>query len=537
MRSHEQIAPRIYSRDPMVHGSAQWADIKHLQAKNYVANGKIFLGYGVPERSKGWKYAITSNTQRHLVTVAPTRSGKLLTACMPRCLDHQGSLFALDVKDGELSLISARYRRDVLGRKVVLVDPWDCASSKLGMAPARINPLDWLDPENDDFIEDALLIADTIVTSSGGSDSFWSDEARALITGLILYVAATPPSLFPTEEKSRDLAQVRRLLNLTKYEFNALIAGKFVEDEGGNYHLVHPGMAQSSNHHVRAASGRILSKADKELSGVISTAQQNTHFLESPRIQKSLSHSDFKFEELQDGVIDIYIVLPAGRLTTYNRFLRMLISIGITAITRFKSKPNPPVYFLIEEAAALGRLEVIEVAYGLMAGFGMQLHMIVQDLNQLASIYEQRWQTFIANSGVIQIFGTQDLMTAEYVSRLCGMTTIESLSEKSAELRASLLSDPQHFSRDDALISRSLITPNEVITMHPSAQILILSHAHPVVCYKTAYFLDKRYRFYNGEPFFDIHPHYAHQPLADPVDFLRPSTNVSRVLSNVFDGG
>ncbi|MBL3619036.1 MAG: type IV secretory system conjugative DNA transfer family protein, partial [gamma proteobacterium endosymbiont of Lamellibrachia anaximandri] len=312
-----------------------------------------------------------------------------------------------------------------------------------------------------------------------------------------------------------------------------------------NFHLLRTGagcstLKSQTNFLYRNESAIFLPTnfpEEPELSGILSTAQQNTHFLESPRIQRSLSKSDFSFDELENGKTDIFIVLPAGRLFAYNRFLRMLLSIAITAVTRFKTKPNPPVYFLIEEAAALGRLDVIESAYGLMAGYGMQLHMIVQDFNQLASIYEKRWQTFIANSGVIQIFGTNDLMTAEYTSRLCGIGTVESLSEASAERRANLISDPHFLSRDDALISRSLITPDEVTTMHPAAQILILSHSYPVACFKTAYFLDKRYRDNKGNPLFDIHPHYAKHPLASPVNFMRTGFDIGSALDQIFDGG
>lgn len=528
---------RIYARDPDLHGSAKWADKAHLKKRHYGENGKIFLGYGFPEHKNAGSYAITSNTQSHLLTLAPTRSGKLLTASMPRCLEHPGSLVALDVKDGELALIAARYRRDYLGHKVVIIDPWDEACSHIGVRPARINVLDWLNPANDDFVEDAMLIASAIVRDSGGKDPFWSDEARSLIMGLILYVAATPLVLLPTEKKTRDLAQVRRLLNLTRQEFSAMVNGKFEKDEDGNINLSHPGMAQSRNEYVCSAAARILNKAEKELSGVISTAQQNTHFLESPKIQRSLTKSDFSFEELEHGKIDIFIVLPAGRLYTYSRYLRMLISIAITAVTRFKTKPNPPVYFLIEEAAALGRLKTIETAYGLMAGYGMQLHMIVQDFNQLAHLYEKRWQTFIANSGVIQIFGTNDLMSAEYTSRLCGTTTIESLSETSTLKRAELFNDPNYLSREDSLISRKLITPDEVRSMHPASQILILSHAHPVICFKTAYFLDSRYRQKNHKPIYDIHPHYEHKPIERPVNFLKKRLNIGGTLERVFEGG
>lgn len=538
MQTREQYeAARIYSRDPNMHGSARWADKAHLKTRHYGENGKIFLGYGLPDNAKGSAFAITSNTQRHLLTVAPTRSGKLLTSSAPRCMDHWGSFLGVDVKDGELSLICGRYRRDVLGHKLVIVDPWDEVCSYLGVSPARFNPLDWLDPDSDDFVEGALLIADSIVTDRGVKEPFWNDEARNLIMGLILYVAATPLPLIPTDKKSRDLAQVRRLLNLSARDFKAMVGGRFEKDEDDNVHLVHPGMAQSRNEYVRAAAARILNKASKELSGVISTAQQNTHFLESPRIQRALSETDFSFDELENGKTSIFIVLPAGRLFTYNRFLRMLISIAITAVTRFKTKPDPPVYFLIEEAAALGRMETIETAFGLMAGYGMQLHLVVQDFNQLADLYQQRWQTFIANSGVIQIFGTNDLMTSEYSSRLCGIGTVESVSHASAERRAGLLSDPHYLSRDDGLISRSLITPDEVTTMHPATQILILSHAYPVACFKTAYFLDKRYRKKDGSPLFDIHPHYADRPVAPPVNFLRAGFDIGKALDKVFDGG
>ncbi|NKC13572.1 MAG: TraM recognition domain-containing protein [Gammaproteobacteria bacterium] len=150
---------------------------------------------------------------------------------------------------------------------------------------------------------------------------------------------------------------------------------------------------------------------------------------------------------------------------------------------------------------------------------------------------QQRWQTFIANSGAIQIFGTNDLMTAEYASRLCGIGTVESVSHAQRRAACRIVFRSELLSRDDGLISRSLITPDEVMTMHPAAQILILSHAYPVVCFKTAYFLDKRYRKKDGSPLFDIHPHYADRPLASPINFLRAGFDVGSALDMVFDGG
>ena len=424
----------------------------------------------------------------------------------------------------------------VLGKKVVIIDPWNEVCSKLGFEQSRFNIFDLLDPESDDLVDDALLIADSLVPDKGSKDPFWVDEARALVMGLVLYIAATPTILMPTDKKTRDIPQIRRLLNLGPDAFKNFVAGEYKENEEGELELTSPGMAQSSNEFVRNAAARILSKAPKEFSSILSTAQQNTHFLESPKIQKALSGSDFSLDELMSGNLDIYIALPASRIFTHYRFLRLLVSTAITAITRFPNKPQRPVYFLLEEGAALGRMETVETAYGLMAGYGIQLHMIVQDFNQLRSLYGDRWQTFIANSGVIQVFGTRDLFTAEYVSRLCGTTTVEALSAYSAEKRAGLVSDPDFFSRHDSVISRPLITPDEIMTLSPAQQILFFSNLPPIKAYKTIYFMEKRYRMRNGKPLFDIHPNFANRPLSPSFDFEKAGLPIQKILSSIFNG-
>lgn len=538
MQRHNQAqeAERIYSRDPFVYGSSQWATKRILAENGYHHSGKLFYGYGMPESTKEGAYPLTSDTEKHILTVAATRSGKALTSSVPACMEHQGSLFALDIKSGELATITARYRRDVLGKKVVIIDPWNEVCSKLGFEQSRFNIFDVLDPESDDLVDDALLIADSLVPDKGSKDPFWVDEARALVMGLVLYIAATPTILMPTEKKTRDIPQIRRLLNLGPDAFKNFVAGEYEENEEGELELTSPGMAQSSNEFVRNAAARILSKAPKEFSSILSTTQQNTHFLESPKIQKALSGSDFSLDEMMSGNLDIYIALPASRIFTHYRFLRLLVSTAITAITRFPNKPQRPVYFLLEEGAALGRMETVETAYGLMAGYGIQLHMIVQDFNQLRSLYGDRWQTFIANSGVIQVFGTRDLFTAEYVSRLCGTTTVEALSAYSAEKRAGLVSDPDFFSRHDSVISRPLITPDEIMTLPPSQQILFFSNLPPIKGYKTIYFMEKRYRMRNGKPLFDIHPNFANRPLSPSFDFEKAGLPIQKILSSIFDG-
>jgi type IV secretion system protein VirD4 len=294
-----------------------------------------------------------------------------------------------------------------MGQQVFLIDPWNIAASRLDMPRARFNPLDWIRLHDPDAAENAFLLADALVPSEAeGEDRFWDEEAKAVLTGFILYVATAPE-----EAGQRHLGRVRDLLVQT--------------DDGLKETLTV--MYNHPNPVVSTTAARTASKDPKLRSNVLASVQSHTHFLDSPRIRASLETSDFSFEDLKTKRMSVYLILPADRLKTFDRWMRLLIQQAITVNARnIERKPERPILFLLDEMAAIGRLASVEQAYGLMAGFGMQLWGIVQDLSQLARIYgEHGWQTFISNSGVIQYFGSRDKMTAEYFSTLCGVTTVE----------------------------------------------------------------------------------------------------------------
>ncbi len=322
----------------------------------------------------------------------------------------------LDIKDGELALITARYRRDVLGQNVILIDPYDVAASQLGMERSSFNPCAHIQPFADDAFDDAMLAADSLVIADGGSDSHWSGEAASLIAGLLLHAS---------EHGTASLKAMRHALNASRDDFRSII------DQ----------MLASPFDLVKAAGGRIDNKEERELSGVISTAHRNTHFLESARLADTLASSDFDPKSIGENT-SIYIILPARRIGTARRFLRVLIGTLIANVTTLEVRPSTPVMFLLEEMATLERMAIIEQAVGLMAGFGMQFVMVVQDFTQLKDLYKNRWESFLANSAVIQCFGTNDRFTADYLSALCGQTSLHQLSLDSAMERGRLLGDP-----------------------------------------------------------------------------------------------
>jgi type IV secretory pathway TraG/TraD family ATPase VirD4 len=65
-------------------------------------------------------------------------------------------------------------------------------------------------------------------------------------------------------------------------------------------------------------------------------------------------------------------------------------------------------------------LQFVAKAAGLMAGFGVKLWPIVQNLSQLIELYPDNWETFLGNAGMWQVFAVNDQTTARYMSERLG---------------------------------------------------------------------------------------------------------------------
>jgi type IV secretion system protein VirD4 len=61
---------------------------------------------------------------------------------------------------------------------------------------------------------------------------------------------------------------------------------------------------------------------------------------------------------------------------------------------------------------------------GLMAGYGLQLWPILQDMSQLRYLYGAQSSTFVVNASEQQVFGANDFETAKWLSQMMGQKTI-----------------------------------------------------------------------------------------------------------------
>jgi type IV secretion system protein VirD4 len=453
---------RVRARLTSAYGSARWGDPGAMAG----ALGLI-VGRRLGRHADG---LLRIDEEAHLLTLAPTGSGKGIAAVLPNLLDYPGSVLTTDIK-GEAYAVSARYRRETLGQTVAALDPFGVA---VGAGErASYNPLDLVDPARADAYDVARLIAAMLVVPEPGQrEPFWDDEATSLLAGIVLHVA------WNVAADDRHLGMVRHLLTLGAADFSALLDR----------------MARSDACHglVRRAAHRIRQKDERLLSGVLASTNRHTEFLDSPQLAASLARSSFRLTDLKQWGLSVYLILPPHHLRTHGRWLRLLTASALRVLTLAPGRPAWRVLLLLDEFAALGRMQSVEEAITYARGYGVAIWMLTQDLAQLRDLYPRSWETLLANVKVVQAFGTADPFTADLLSRLTGQATVRTRgiqrSGGTTTTARGWLPERQRSTTEVASeTARRLLLPDEIRRLPPDRQLLLVAGREPLLTGRVDY--------------------------------------------------
>lgn len=450
-------------------------NLKGLHFSKSNEDGKFFLGavgaefdsaslqesrggarlYAKPVGDNGLLIGVLDD--RHIVTVAGSRAGKGRAAIVPNLLTYPGSMVVIDPK-GDLAKDTAA-RRMQMGQRVHVLDPFNASGLSEGK-PCTFNPMRELRPGSPTLVEDAGMIADAIVMKNeDAKDPHWDESAFRLIETLVLHVA-TAPCL----EGRRDL------LTVALYLSNA--NNKRVKEELTG--------SIAANYAVRQGADDFYQRPDNERSSVLSTARRHARFLSYANIQTVLKdEGSLDLADLKTTQTTVYLILPAMRMGTCSRWLRLFVNMALAKMETIKEKPKFPVIFCLDEFAVLGHMKTIEDAAGQLAGLGVKLWPILQDLTQLQALYGKRWETFLGNAGILQFFGNSDQTTLEWISKRLGETVVShesrSIVSANAEARGESgrsFTDSVHplmtaeeisrfFGRDDEQLRQLIIRPSK----------------------------------------------------------------------------
>jgi type IV secretion system protein VirD4 len=398
-------------------------------------------------------------TDKHVLIMASTRSGKGVTLIIPHLLRYQGSAFVLDPK-GENAKATGR-RRAALNGKVHYLDPFGIS----GKPQSRFNPLSRFTPDNMEAESKALAAALFVVGDR--ERDHWTASAQQLVAAVILfvYVAAEIP------RSKKDLPSVRRIL------LGALPAA-----------LKAMTKIDAAEGLLRDLAMSFLDTPEKEFGSIVSTAQRQTEILDNPYMIACLSAAgkgeEVDFKAWHTGTMTVYLCLSAPKFPVFNRWLRLVLTSALDEMTDRLNPPPLPVCFMLDELATLGHLTTVENAVGLAAGYGIQLVSVFQDVAQMRDLYKGRWASFIGNAGVRALFNLDDYETAEYWSKFIGGTLVETRSTQQ---------DIYGYSQGNNVgeAMRPLFPPDKIMMEFSTGKMLVLAQgAHPIIADRVPYWRD-----------------------------------------------
>lgn len=446
------VATNTSKAHQYLHGSARWASLKEIKAAGLLEGG-VYVGGWMDKRGKF--YYLRHDGPEHILTYAPTRSGKGVGLVIPTLLSWPSSCVITDLK-GELWALTAGWRKQHAKNKVLLFEP---ASSERGLC---WNPLDEIRISTDHEVGDVQNLANLIVDPDGkGLESHWQKTAFALLVGLILHalykamnsdLSATLPSIDAMlADPTRDIGDL----------WTEMITYKHM---GGRNHPA-----------VGSAARDMMDRPEEEAGSVLSTAKSYLVLYRDPIVAENVSKSEFRIKDLMhhDDPVSLYIVTQPNDKARLRALVRILVNMIVRlSADKLAFKDGLPVgqykhrlLVMLDEFPSLGRLEILQESLAFVAGYGIKCYLICQDINQLKS-RETGYghdESITSNCHVQNAFPPNRIETAEHLSRLTGQTTvIKEQITTSGHRTAAMMG---HVSRTIQEVQRALLTPDECLRM------------------------------------------------------------------------
>jgi len=452
------------SRLITTYGSARWADARDIRKAGLDKPAGVFLGLhdGQYLRHEG---------PEHVLTFAPTRSGKGVGLVIPTLLTWPASTVVHDIK-GENWQITAGWRARF--SHCLLFNPTDAQST-------AYNPL--LEVRRGAHeVRDVQNIADILVDPEGALErrNHWEKTSHALLVGAILHV------LYAGEDKT--LRGVANFLSDPACPFELTLHRMMTTKHLGD--TPHPVVA--------SAAREVLNKSDNERSGVLSTAMSFLGLYRDPTVAEVTSRCDWRIADLiaSKHPVSLYLVVPPSDISRTKPLIRLILNqIGRRLTESLDGSDGiarrHKLLLMLDEFPALGRLDFFESALAFMAGYGIRSFLIAQSLNQIDKAYGVN-HSILDNCHVRVTFATNDERTAKRISETLGTATELRAQRNYAGHRLAPWLGHLMVSRQET--ARPLLTPGEVMQLPPNEAVVMVSSVAPVKAKKLRYYADANFQ-------------------------------------------
>ena len=443
------------------HGSAKWGVAgsinKRYQAKppesNKILTQNVRIGFDGREHRRNL----------NVLVVGGAGAGKTRFYAMPNILqatrETKFSMVVLDPKGGTLRscgnyLASQGY--DVRVLDLINLDRSHC-----------YNPFVYLESDDDVQRLTTNLIKNTTPKGSQTTDPFWDQAASMLLKALVFYLYYEAP---PEEQNFPMVMDMIRAGDVKEnnddYESPLDILFAELEERDPEhialkyYRNYHSGAAQTLKSIQISLAARLEKFNLPSLAGITQT-------------------DEMRLRELGEKPGAIFALIPDND-QSFNFIIGMLYTQLFQQLYRsadFEHGGRLPyhVHFIMDEFANVCLPDSFDSLLATMRSREISVSIILQNLAQLKALFEKKWESIVGNCDEFLYLGGNEQSTHKYVSELLGKETIDTNTYGQNKGRNG------HFTKNDQVQARDLMTPDEVRMLDNRYGILFIRGEYPVM--------------------------------------------------------
>ena len=330
------------------------------------------------------------------------------------------------------------------------------------------NPMDFIARDYGKQVDDVMKITKFLLPK----EEFWTNEGRALVTGIMLALVAM-------DDRPASMGETLRTLRSDDVAYNIAV----MLDTKGEF--IHP------TGYMNLAA--YLQKPDKERGSVTSTAASSMDLWANPLVDAATMKSDFDIGQFRTIPTSLFVGISPSNVMRLQPLLQIFYQQCAGIFTKKmpdKKKEKHRVMMLLDEFPTLGKMDEIKAGIAYYRGYWVKLFLITQDTEQLKAIYEASgMNSFLSNCTFRITYAANNVETAKYISDLLGKKTVVGQEEGSRPKYLDLNPGARQVSIKKS--SRELLMPQEVIGLPKDEQIILIEANPPIRCKKIFYYKDK----------------------------------------------
>lgn len=434
-----------------------FATLDDLKAEAY-ESGSFYLGNCHPDH--GASFPIGIKDDRHIFIDAGSRGGKGDTIIINNLIEWPHGVFCIDPK-GENASITAMRRATLqaarntstsvtehLGQEVAILDPLGCVRGPARALRVKYDPLSDINPQSVEAAGQILAIAESVVVSDGGDGAHFTDSAEIILAGVMELVVQTEPPKTRTMKTCRDLI-IDGFGQLN--DDDEPISGLMEKLQG----------IKTKTALAQEALSLLRDTGEDERGSFRSTLSRQLKWMADERMLDHLTGDGFSLRKIIRENGSVYVCIPPMFIPRMKRWLRSIVRVALdTKMEQNKPSRDGQTLFILDEFPALGHFQIIEDSAGYMAGYGIKLLPVIQNLGQLQKHYGKNYETFIGNAGAFIAWALNDHETEKYLSDRMGLR--RSLEKSTGTTTGAILPIPTSRSKNWSMQDRPIRWPNEI---------------------------------------------------------------------------